>query len=61
MKRKRDRSVIMNIRGGTAALQIEIGRWQGVEREETESKECQSGEVDDVCDTQSCDALHGIT
>lgn len=51
----------MNIRGGTAALQIEIGRWQGVEREETESKECQSGEVDDVCDTQPCDALHGIT
>ena len=36
-------------RGGTAALQIEVGRWQEVERKERTYKECQSEEVEDVC------------
>ena len=31
--RKRDRNM-KNLRGGTAAFQIEVGRWKGVEREE---------------------------
>ena len=33
---------------GTAVFQIQVGRWQGVERKERTCKECQSGEVDDV-------------
>ena len=35
------------LRGGTAAFQIEVGRWKGV-REERLCKECSSGEVKDV-------------
>jgi len=34
---------------GTAAFQIEVGRWLGVERKERTCKECQSEEVEDVC------------
>ena len=49
LKRKRDRRMMINLRGGTAAFQIEVGRWQGVERKERTCKECQSGEVVDVC------------
>ena len=43
VKRKRDRSMLMKLRGGTAPLhcQIEVGRWQGVNREERVCKECQ--------------------
>ena len=37
----------MKLRGGTAAFQIEVGRWKGVKREGC--KECQNGEVEDVC------------
>ena len=36
----------MKLRGGTAAFQIEVGRWRGVERRE--SMQCQSGEIEDV-------------
>ena len=32
--RKRDRNMMMKLRGGTAAFQIEVGRWKGVVREE---------------------------
>ena len=39
----------MKLRGGTAAFQIEVGRWRGIKREERICKECQSGEVEDVC------------
>ena len=49
MKRKRDRRMMIKLRGGTAAFQIEMGRWQGVEREERVCRECLSGEVEDVC------------
>ena len=44
LKRKRERRILIKLSGGMAAFQIEVGRWQGVER-----KECQSGEVEDVC------------
>ena len=49
LKGKRDRRMIIKLRGGTAAFQIEVGRWQGVERKERTCKECQSEEVEDVC------------
>ena len=34
--------VLMKLRGGTAAFQIEVGRWQGVMRNDRVCKECQS-------------------
>ena len=34
LKRIRDRRMMIKLRGGTAAFQIEVGRWQGVERKE---------------------------
>ena len=40
---------MIKLRVGMAAFQIEVGRWQGVERKEKMCKECQSGEVEDVC------------
>ena len=46
--RRADRRVMMKLRGGTAGLQIETGRWRGVAREERVCKECGSGEVEDV-------------
>ena len=49
LKRKRDRRMMIKPRGSTAAFQIEVRRWQGVVRKERTSKECQSGEVEDVC------------
>ena len=49
VKEKRERTMLMKLRGGTAAFQIEAGRWQGVTRDDKVCKECQSGEVEDVC------------
>ena len=40
---------MLKLRGGTAAFQIEMGRWHGMKREERVCKECDSGEVEDVC------------
>ena len=40
--------MMIKLRGGTAAFQIETGRWQRVAREERVCKECESGEVEDV-------------
>ena len=34
VKKKRERSMLMKLRGGTAAFQVEVGRWRGVKREE---------------------------
>ena len=48
VSRKRDRNMMMKLRGGTAAFQIEVGRWKGVAREERLCKECSSREVEDV-------------
>ena len=36
------------LRGGTAELRIETGRWRGLERQERICKCCESGEVEDV-------------
>ena len=47
--RKGDRAMMMKLRGGTATFQIEVGRWEGGAKEETVCKECNSGEVEDVC------------
>ena len=41
--------MLMKLRGGTAAVQIKAVRWQGVTRDDRVCKECQSGEVEDVC------------
>ena len=48
VKAKRERRVLLKLRGGTAAFQVETGRWQGVKREDRLCKECTSNEVEDV-------------
>ena len=45
---KSERRMILKLCGGTAPLQVEMGRWRGVKREERICKECNSGEVEDV-------------
>ena len=47
--------MMLKLRGGMAAFQIEMGRWHGLKREERVCKECDSVELED------CSALHGIT
>ena len=42
------RRVLMKLRGGTAELQVEMGRWRGLRREDRKCAECGSGEVEDV-------------
>ena len=49
LKSKPERRMMLKLRGGTAAFQIEMGRWHGMKREERVCKECDSGEVEDVC------------
>ena len=50
LKSKVERRMMLKLRGGTAAFQIEAGRWHGfMKREERVCKECDSGEVEDVC------------
>ena len=49
LKSKVERRMMLKLRGGTAAFQIEAGRWHGLKREERVCKECDSGEVEDVC------------
>ena len=47
VKKKRERLMLMKLRGGTAAFQVEVGRWRGVNRDE---RICRvHGEVEDVC------------
>ena len=45
---KGEKRVMLKLRGGTAALQVETGWWQGLKRENRVCKECSSGEVQDV-------------
>ena len=45
---KRRRRMMAKLRGGTAELGIEIGRWHGLRREDRVCKECGSGEVEDT-------------
>ena len=49
LKSKAEKRMMLKLRGGTAAFQIEMGRWHGLKREERVCKECDSGEVEDVC------------
>ena len=49
LKSRAERRMMLKLRGGTAAFHIEIGRWRGLKREERVCKECDSGEVEDVC------------
>ena len=48
VKCKRRRRWLTKLRGGTAELGVETGRWHGVRREERICKNCRSGEVEDV-------------
>ena len=38
----------MKLRGGTAELKIETGRWYGLRRDEQICEMCEEGEVEDV-------------
>ena len=49
LKSKAERRMMLKLRGGTAAFQIEMGRWHGLKKEEQVCTECDSGEVEDVC------------
>ena len=49
LKSKAERGMMLKLRGGTGASQIEMGRWHGMKREERVCKECDSGEVENVC------------
>ena len=48
VRKKRERMMLVKLRGGTAPFQIEIGRWKGIARDGRICKECESGEVEDV-------------
>ena len=43
---KRQRRMLMKLRGGTAELRIESGRWCGLRRDEQICKMCDEGEVE---------------
>ena len=49
VKCKRRRRWLMKLRGGTAELGVETGRWHGVRREERICKNCRSGELGGGC------------
>ena len=48
VKCRRRRRILAKLRGGTAGLEVETGRWRGVSREERVCKNCQSEEMEDV-------------
>ena len=45
---KRRRRMMAELRGGTAELGVETGRWHGLRREDRVCKECGNGEVEDT-------------
>ena len=56
-----ERRMMLKLRGGTAAFQIEMGRWHGVKREDRICKECDSGPGRlRMCVIGYCSALRGI-
>ena len=48
VKCKWRRRVLVQLRGGTAALEVETGRWRGVSREGRVCRNCRSEEVENV-------------
>ena len=48
VRRKKMRRVLTKLRGGTEELQVEMGRWRGLRREDRKCVECGSREVEDV-------------
>ena len=56
---KRRRRMMAKLRGGTAELGIEIGRWHGLRREDRVCKECGSGEVEDTFCDEMCMCSEG--
>jgi len=48
VRRKKITTILMKLRGATAELQVEVGRWRGLKREERKCTECDSEEVEDV-------------
>ena len=48
VRRRKPRRILMKLTGRTAELQVEVGRWSGLKREERKCTECGSGEVEDV-------------
>ena len=44
---KRQRRMLVKLRGGMAELRIEMGRWSGLSRDEQSCKNCDEGEVED--------------
>ena len=47
VKCKRLRRMLAMLRGGSAALRIETGRWNGLKREERICRQCTMGEIED--------------
>ena len=48
VRRKKMRRVLTKLRGGTEELQVEMGRWRGLRREDRKCVECGSRKVEDV-------------
>ena len=48
VRRKGLRRILAKLRGGTAELRVETGRWVGLEREDRICGQCCSGEVENV-------------
>ena len=40
VRRKKTKRILTKLRGGTAELQVEVGRWRGLKREERKCTEC---------------------
>ena len=52
------RRMLTKLRGGTAELRVETGRWSGLQREERICKQCTLGEMEDeVHFVLRCEAL----
>ena len=48
VKCKRRRRILVQLMDGTAALEVETGRWQGVRREERVRRNCKSEELENM-------------
>ena len=58
---KTERRVMLKLRGGAATFQMEMERWHGVKREGRVCKECDSGEIKNMCHLLlQCSAWHHL-